>query len=788
MRRLFLLLLFALIAPVTAFGQACTGLCLQQVACPAGSTAATTSVSGTVYAPNGTDPLPNVLVFVPNAPVPAFTPGVSCPTPGAAPGGSPLVGTITAADGTFHIDNVPVGTNIPLVIQSGRWRRQVVIPTVNQCTDNAFSTRMPRNQSEGDIPLFALATGSADEVECVLRKVGIDDAEFTNPLSTGRIHLYAGTNSRGAIIDANTPTQASLMSNLDQLKQYDVLMLPCQGGQFTQASDQLSNFLQYANAGGRVYASHFSYVWMYKNAPLDTAVNWSPGQAFPPDGTASVNSAFYGASTLTTWLQTVGASTTPGQVSLNTLRHDLNGVNAPTQTWITLNDPADGNPVMQLTFNTPVGATNQCGRILFNEYHIEGRQAGAIAPTGKPFPTECSASAPFDGQEKLLEYSLFDLTNQGTAPTLTPATQNFGTAYIGFTSAPQTFTWTNNSIFNAGVSSATASGPFTVTGTNGCTQVAPSGSCTITVVYAPTATGPATGTLSVVSNGSTSTASLTGTGAQPLSLSTTSLTFGNTDVGASVTQTVTLRNSAAGTLTLGQPAVSGDFTLTTTCGAALPGGSSCAETITFTPTTTGQRTGQVTLNGLVLALAGNGVDFSTAFNPTSGTDIAGIGTSASASLLPIAGFNAPVTLTCTTNAPASTCQLSTTSLVPATGATVGVQIATTAKYTVVGYGGAGLVAQMPGRRGRGPFLLTLLALVATCALLARQRNTARTLYRSLWMVLLVTAACAALNGCSGKQPALNAAYTTPGTYTYTLTATDGFLVHATTYSLTVTAK
>src|SRR5580658_8147082 len=53
----------------------CTNLCLQQPTCPGSET---TSITGTVYAPNGVDPLPNVLVYVPNSAVQAFTPGVAC--------------------------------------------------------------------------------------------------------------------------------------------------------------------------------------------------------------------------------------------------------------------------------------------------------------------------------------------------------------------------------------------------------------------------------------------------------------------------------------------------------------------------------------------------------------------------------------------------------------------------------------------------------------------------------------------------------------------------------------
>ena len=779
MRRFCLLLLFFFGTTLAAAGQACTGLCLQQVACTG---SATTSISGTVYAPNGTDPLPNVLVFIPNAALTAMTPGVSCPVPGAVPDGAPLVGTTTAADGTFHLENVPVGTSIPLVIQSGRWRRQVTVAATAACTDTAFSTRMPRNQGEGDIPHFAVATGSQDEVECVLRKVGIDDAEFTNPLSTGRIHLYGDTGTKGgAIIDANTPVQATLMSNLSAMNTYDVLMLPCEGGQYAQPAAELSNLVQYANAGGRVYASHFSYVWMYQNPPFDKVVNWHVNQAVLPDGNGTVNASFSGADTLSTWLQTVGASTTPGQILLTTNKHDLDGVVAPTQAWITLNDSAAGNPVMQLTFNTPVGATNQCGRVLFNEYHVETRPSNTT-PSNKPFPTECT-TGPLTSQEKLLEYSLFDLTNSGGPPSMTPASSDFGTEYLGFTTAAQNFTWTNNSIFSASVSAAAATGDFTVA-SNTCTGVASGASCTIGVVFKPTALGPETGTLSVTSNGTTLTAALTGTGANGLVLSTSALTFGNTDVGASVVQTMTLRNAAPGPIALAAVATGGDFTVANACGGTLAVGASCTLQVTFVPSATGPRTGQISFSGQTAAFTGNGVDFSTAFPSASGNLVAGLTLTAPVNVLPIAGYSASVSLACTTTAPASTCTASVGSTVPSSTAGVKVAITTTAKYGVIGYGGLGF----SGNRFRGPGGLLALLALASAGALWRWRGATGTLRRSVWMLLAAAAACGMLSGCGSKTPTAAAVYTTPGSYTYTVTGTDGFLTHSATYNLTVTAK
>ncbi|MBW8747854.1 MAG: hypothetical protein JF584_09885, partial [Acidobacteria bacterium] len=168
----------------------CTGLCLQQVTCPSGQT---TSISGKVYAPNGTDPLPNVTVYIPNAPIDPFPTGVSCPVVGAPPSGSPLVGTVTDVDGSFTLTDVPVGANIPLVIVSGRWRRKLRVPGTTACSDTSFDATMPKDQTEGEIPKIAIVTGSADSVECVLRKVGIKDSEFTDPSGAGRINFYSAS-------------------------------------------------------------------------------------------------------------------------------------------------------------------------------------------------------------------------------------------------------------------------------------------------------------------------------------------------------------------------------------------------------------------------------------------------------------------------------------------------------------------------------------------------------------------------------------------------------------------
>ena len=393
-------LLFCLAGVSASAGaQTCTGLCLQQVQCP--NPAVTTSISGTVYAPNGVDPLPNVLVYVPNSAVQPFTAGVACSVPVS---GSPLVSTTTGADGKFVLANMPVGSNIPVVIQAGKWRRQLTVPSVAACTTtpvSAAASRFPKNQSEGDIPRIAVVTGSADATECVLRKIGIDDAEFTNPGVGGRISIYLGN---GSIIDAQTPLESTLWSNQATLNQYDMTMMACQGNSSNPSAADQQRLVNYTNAGGRIFGTHYAYSWLVNNAPFSGVATWSVNQTSPANQTGFVDMTFPKGQQLAQWLQTVGASTTLGQIPLSALKLDQTGVVAPTKSWLTIGNPP---AVMQFTFNTPVGtpAAQQCGRVLFNEYHVENSST-----TGSVFPASCVAGA-MTAQEKLLEFDLFDLTN-----------------------------------------------------------------------------------------------------------------------------------------------------------------------------------------------------------------------------------------------------------------------------------------------------------------------------------------------------------------------------------------
>jgi hypothetical protein len=621
----------------------------------------TTSITGKVYSPNGVDPLPNILVYVPTTAVQPLPSGVStCAAASQLVSGVPLVSTTTAADGSFTLTNANLAGNQTIVIQAGKWRRQYSGVSVTACQTNTAPTlAMPQNQSQGDIPQIAISTGSSDAIECVLRKIGISDSEFTAPGGTGRISLYAGSESPGITTDAagtTLPDETTLVSSQTALNGNDLTIFACQGTPVNPAAAVIANqnnVVSYANVGGRVFATHYSYVWLDNSTPFAATANWvadttiSSSTTVPID--ATIDQTYAEGVVLANWLYDIGATPTKGQLPLYVTKKDQTGVNPPAQSWATLNDPAAGNPVMQFTFDTPLGATNttgvnvaftntpavfhpndtadsvlvqitnastttaadsslnlsitlpngvtatslagvggtgwvcsvatltcnrstplaagatdsvslglavganptlgkntvavtiaggglsstnQCGRVLFNEYHVETSSTGQ-----RKFPAECTTT-PMTPQEKFLEFSLYNLSNfvapvsadtvviqtTSTVTWATPAPIYYGTP-LGTTQLNATATGTGTT--------TTAPGTFVYSPAAG--TVLPVGTNTLNVTFTPTDPNAYTG--------STGTTTIT---VLPDTTTTTLTSSPNPSVvGGNVTFTATVTGNAA---------------------------------------------------------------------------------------------------------------------------------------------------------------------------------------------------------------------------------------------------
>lgn len=366
------------------------------------------------------------------------------------------------------------------------------------------------------------------------------------------------------------------------------------------------------------------------------------------------------------------------------------------------------------------------------------------------------------------------------ATALTPLLADFGAVVVGENSATKTFTWKNETGASFTIPSVTVPTGYQITA-NTCTGViAAAGSCNITVVFSPTVIGAQNGTLTLEYDLAAakffSTAALSGTGVPALTITPAALEFGKIDItGISASQPITIRNNSVNAVALASLQVTPGFQLaSSTCGSTLAPGATCIANISFAPTQTGDITGTFAINaGLPTAVStslhGIGVDFTISVSPDHGDTIAGLDTSLKLLSTSIAGYNSNVTLTCTTDAVASLCDLPANMPVPSTR---NITIHTTAKYTVVGYEGA------------SGYLVLFAIAGGICILIAiRRRSALPTLLALAFIAALTTA-----TGCSGKLPDRNTPYTEPGEYQYTISATDGILTRTAIYTLKVRAK
>lgn len=387
-----------------------------------------TKLSGTVYSPAGNLPLYNVVVYVPiqGETQPPISEGASCDKCSGAMARGVAV-TLTNEAGEFTLEGVPEGDNVPLVLQVGKWRREVTIPHVTPCTttkiDDHDLTRLPRNQKEGHLPKIAMVTGHSDALECLLRKLGIEDSEFTLDSGAGRVNMFYGCASKSGAFGANEfsgelgggafPNAAtSLYANPQKLGGYDMLVLSCEGhgcdDQKTAANG--ATLKGYADAGGRILFDHMHFRWFVKAIEAwENIGEFDTGDDFPPDTPFTVEAGFPKGAALSKWLVNVGASKTPGQLVIAKAQKSAKVANAPVaQPWVT-----SSGAIQYMSVNTPVEMVatpeQQCGRFIHTDLHVAGNSKSS-SDQGTPFPGGCDPGE-LTPEEKALAFMLFDLSN-----------------------------------------------------------------------------------------------------------------------------------------------------------------------------------------------------------------------------------------------------------------------------------------------------------------------------------------------------------------------------------------
>jgi hypothetical protein len=418
----------------------------------------TTTITGRVLDPAGKNPVFNVTVFVRDPGVPLPDPAkvpIACGCSAIFPTDVLAFGT-TDATGHYSIPNAAYGSGISVVVQSGKWRKVYDNITIAQCATNELpDLTLPKSSAEGSLPDIAISTGGLDSLECLPIRMGVDPSEYVpGSAPGGHIHIYTGFN--GATTNPAAPSSVSaLWDSQADLNAHDVVLLSCEGHETTggnpglaMISDYQNFLLNYANAGGRVFASHYHYAWFtapargtspFSQIP-DLLATWNIGaQTIIPADNVAVNAvinttlagggAFPEGAALQTWLGAVGALTN-GQLPIWFSRNNVNMLNQPPSAeWAHLAPTVTQAPNATQYFSAdmpagvppaPDGGSSVCGRIVYSDLHVAGGPGKAIPGTtadypgattsGGVVPSGC-AMRDLTPQEAALEFMLFDLSS-----------------------------------------------------------------------------------------------------------------------------------------------------------------------------------------------------------------------------------------------------------------------------------------------------------------------------------------------------------------------------------------
>ena len=438
--------------PPPEAGIGCTNLQCNIQTCEGG---APTTISGKVMDPAGHNPLYNVVVFIPNTQngaLPLIPRGVntsSCSCAELFQGEEPVVDTLTAADGTFTLKNVPSGTNIPVVVQIGKWRKEVILPTVTACQDNKIPAgdagtpagviTLPKNGSDGlyaSLPNLAVSTGFADTLECLLTRIGVDEAEFSGDpnAASAHVHVFQGgigsLNGPGYTTNPKGAASSTLWDSDADLERYDIVMLSCEGAPTEGVTGTNSQYMaDYVNLGGRVFAEHYHYQFFYSASQFANVANWTVGGAYTAPITGQVQTTllngnpFQEGTALEAWLTNVGALTS-NLLPITVARQDATVVQSNLATPWVVSGPGV-TPVStqyfswDMPFNAPkddAGVPEYCGRVVFSDLHVSGGNGTGTsedytAALGTTVPTGCDKGATLSPDEDALEFIFFDLSS-----------------------------------------------------------------------------------------------------------------------------------------------------------------------------------------------------------------------------------------------------------------------------------------------------------------------------------------------------------------------------------------
>jgi len=248
------------------------------------------------------------------------------------------------------------------------------------------------------------------------------------------------------------------------------------------------------------------------------------------------------------------------------------------------------------TATAPFSATNNCPAVLTPALSC------TVSVTFTPTATGAASGTISVSDDSYNQGALQTLVLNGTgtspAATITPTSLSFSSLVIGTSSTAKNVTVLSSGTGPLQVTNVAVTGPFSQTST--CSgSIAPAASCTISIIFSPTVVGSASGVLTITDNAGTQTVAVTGNGSAPVTVSSSSLSFGSLAVAStSAVKTVTVTNKLSTALTLTGISIStgSPFAIASnTCGISIAAGANCLVGVTFTPVALGAATGTLSI-------------------------------------------------------------------------------------------------------------------------------------------------------------------------------------------------
>jgi hypothetical protein len=337
------------------------------------------------------------------------------------------------------------------------------------------------------------------------------------------------------------------------------------------------------------------------SGPLNPTVSCFLQVAFAPSTTGQRT----GTLSLTTSASTLIASLTgfgapdPG-LSLTPNALIFNNVPGPASTQQTITLQNTGNATLQIgtpTTATPSFAATACATLLPGD-------SCTLNVTFFPSTANASDTLTLPVTSSITGASTYTVPLTGTYTAndsglqIIPNEVNFGPQSTGSAGLSRQFTINNLTAKSLDLALALPR-QFILTSPP-CTALAPNASCNVTVTFLPLTNGDITGTLFAQATPTDGSAAFTslgyvegyglGSGALSITGNLTPtggdgnlLNFGQVASGQSRNQTLTLTNPGTAPITIRRVTTEWPFLSTTTCGAALDPGQSCAVTIAYSP-------------------------------------------------------------------------------------------------------------------------------------------------------------------------------------------------------------